>query len=89
MLDQQLRLHNIIGISVHENYNTVIIMISLRYRYVGPIKHRYLTVTLPLLTLMTVTDRYSPLPLLTVTVTHRFFWKFNILFISVLKVAGF
>jgi hypothetical protein len=62
-------------------------MISSRYRYrpvtvplpfLGLVKHRYLTVTLPLWTyplrtvtdrygpLLTVTDRYSPLPLLTV-----------------------
>jgi hypothetical protein len=66
-------------------------MISYRYRYrpvtvfgsyYTPLPHRYLTVTLPLLTvtlpLLTVTDRYEP-----------FFWKFNIFFNAVLKVAGF
>jgi hypothetical protein len=68
-------------------------MISSRYPYrpvtvplpfLGLIKHRYLTVTLPLpyryltvtLPLLTVTDRYGPL----LTVTHHngyspFFWK--------------
>ncbi len=69
-------------------------MISSRYRFwvllntvASPLTYRYLTVTLPLLT---VTDCSWPLR----NVTHRyryspFFWKFNIFFIAVLKVGGF
>ena len=77
----------------------------IKHRYLtvtSPLPHRYLTVThrySPLLTLLTVTDRYSPLltvthrysPLLTVTHRYRyspFFWKFNIFFIAVLKLGG-
>ncbi len=71
-------------IHIFKNKLTVIILISLRYRYrfwdllntvTSTLPHRYLTVTLPLLT---ITDRYGPL--LTVTVTHRFFG--NLIFFS-------
>jgi hypothetical protein len=51
--------------------------------FLGLITHRYLTVILPLQTVMTVTDRYRYSLLLTV------FWKFDIIFIAFLKVAGF
>ncbi len=66
-------------------------MISYRYRYrpvtvfgsyYTPLPYRYLTVT----------DRYDRYgPLLTVTNRYRYspsFFKFNIFFIAVLKVAG-
>jgi hypothetical protein len=78
---------------ISSRYRSVTLPLPSRYRFwvllntvTSPLPYRYLTVTLPLpyryltvtLPLRTVSDRYSPL--LTVTVTHRFFG--NLIFFS-------